>query len=685
MEQVIFLHADEDSEETLSQLQHSLAQRLVLVAPAQMDRLRLSLLLRLARRQIIAQAGQLCVVSEDRLARLLAARMGFSVAATLDEYRGLTPGLRSSSRRYARRPPTRSAPSVFPSPGAVTPSLRPSEREASASGSQGPRPNVIREKPGANLAQMLEDGYLPNPAAIPGLEEEEERAAREERERLHYEIADEEAPSQAQQEAEQHEVRIIARILKTSRAARGANAALSSPATPDSPTDRGGDRPPAEANKPPDRPPDRPEDSAPGAARPPENRTNETDAPQGWDASLRPMLTIDELLLEWGQGNIFDWFERQAARATAAIASRANPLSAAQPAAGAFARASSGAAAAPPQTGAITLGGALRQRGNIRQVFTAVRPPGAVPGGAPAFFWRRLGVIGILTLSLLMLGMGLALIPSAEVHYREEITPYSQMLLLHAGPGAANQQAGKPPIAPVSAEVARFDGVLTAQAPATGQALLPDDPTHPLAYPTRQDIDQLANYLQAQLQRWGEAALRAQQGPGDILGPATVKTEVLVSPPAGERLPAGVTHFQVSLALHLRATLIRHQALLQAAQRLVLQEVQQRKAGFAPREQWPKLRVLSAAPAGPGAAQLDLLVRVQVSTMIGPTLTPAQARAAIAGQEVTDAEAYLSHQPGISAVSIQIQPKWLNRLPIFSSRIRINLESAGATDATYRA
>ena len=107
MEQVIFLHTDEESEETLSQIQKSLAQRLVLVAPAQMDRLHLSLLLRLARRYTIAQAKQLCVVSEDRLAQMLATRMGFAVASTLDEYRGLEPGRSPSFSRRRRRSPAR--------------------------------------------------------------------------------------------------------------------------------------------------------------------------------------------------------------------------------------------------------------------------------------------------------------------------------------------------------------------------------------------------------------------------------------------------------------------------------------------------------------------------------------------------------------------------------------------------
>jgi hypothetical protein len=112
MEQVIFLHADEDSEEALIQIQHSLAQRLVLVAPAHMDQLRLSLLLRLARRYTIAHARQLYLISEDRLAQMLAARMGFAVAATLDEYHGLKPDIRLTLKKRFRRPASSPAPSL---------------------------------------------------------------------------------------------------------------------------------------------------------------------------------------------------------------------------------------------------------------------------------------------------------------------------------------------------------------------------------------------------------------------------------------------------------------------------------------------------------------------------------------------------------------------------------------------
>ncbi len=72
---------------------------------------------------------------------------------------------------------------------------------------------------------------------------------------------------------------------------------------------------------------------------------------------------------------------------------------------------------------------------------------------------------------------------------------------------------------------------------------------------------------------------------------------------------------------------------------------------------------------------LELQIQVQASGFMVPALTPAQARAAIAGMSVKSAEAYLRRQPGISHITIMVQPKWLNRLPIFPARIRINLES----------
>ncbi len=66
---------------------------------------------------------------------------------------------------------------------------------------------------------------------------------------------------------------------------------------------------------------------------------------------------------------------------------------------------------------------------------------------------------------------------------------------------------------------------------------------------------------------------------------------------------------------------------------------------------------------------------IQAAGSIVPALTPDQARAAIAGMSVDDAKRYLHQQAGISDISIMVLPKWLNRLPIFSARIRIKLES----------
>jgi hypothetical protein len=681
MEQVIFLHANEDSEEALSQIQHSLAQRLVLVAPAHMDRLHLSLLLRLARRYTIAQARSLCLVSEDHLAQMLATRMGFATASTLDEYRGLKPGP-LSARKPAHRSTTRLSASRPPIEASDAPG--PLWREAAPSALWGQPPAVHRERPNANLERLLEDGYLPNPAATPDLEEEEERAEREEHERLHYEIADENHPSQAEQEAEQHEARIIARIRKTSQP----GALEPPPATPASPPDWEQRGPSSgqttDARTPPeDLPPEPPAGGALTVPQPPAN-----EAPQGnsqsekRDSNLRSMRTIDELFLERGGGVIFEWFERSAAASAAAIAGHTSLISAAAPASEPLPRSGRGTevtALTVAQTRLALPEEAAHQPGQISQRFKPerqrnrwqLRPPGAAG-------WRRIGVIGVLALSLLMLGTGLTLVPSAEVRYQEEITPYSEAFLLDIRPGASQQQVDARQSAAVPAEVARFDGVLTAQALATGQRPAPGAPDHVVAFPTQTDVDQLVSSLQAQLQPWGEQVLRAQADQGDILGPVIAETETLATPPAGTSLSAGVASFQVSLALHLRATLIHHQKLLQAIQNQLRQDVSRHKPGFVPQPgQSPALTILSVEPAGPGAAQLELLVRAQASVTIGPALTPDQVRSAIAGLAVSDAEAYLNRQPGVTNLSIDVQPKWLNRLPFFSARITINLERSG--------
>src|SRR5579885_2411613 len=266
MEQILFFHRDKErNDQVLSQALHTLAQRLVLVVPLSTDRQRLSMLLRLIRRSASQRAQQLYLVSEDYLLRILAERMGYSVAATLDAYRGLKPGNAPSTRKPARQTPaspsfpaTRPAPNVF----------------------SGQRTPARTQKPGAQLEAILVDGYLPNPGAIPSLEEEEERAERAERERRSYEIADENTPSQAEEEAEAHEESIVATIRKTS--ALGSQTAQPSSEIPLSPDPPGGEEP-----------------SEPGARK------------TAWDGQLRPMRTIDELLAERGQAGIFEWFARQ--------------------------------------------------------------------------------------------------------------------------------------------------------------------------------------------------------------------------------------------------------------------------------------------------------------------------------------------------------------------------------------
>ncbi len=651
MEQVIFLHVDEEREETLSQMQRSTAQRLVLVAPARMDRLRLSLLLRLARRSLIAQAKEVCLVSEDRLARLLAERMGFAVAATLDEYRGLTPGQDSPTRKRASRPAARRA---FPPsrPPAAAPAAPASPRPGAPAFSAPAETTAAQpEKPGANLDKMLVDGYLPNPAATPDLEEEQERAEWEEQERqrqerLHYEI-DEEQPSRAQQEAERHEERITFRILKTSQS----EPSTTSPETNAPPENDLSDLsvPPAERRADVPRPP---EDRAAHG-----NRLSK-DEP----GSLRPMRTIDELLREQGRGEVFDWFEHQATRA-------AKTGDAAPHTTGVATATAVAAVAAPPS--ALPEEAGHQPPPRIPQPARPKRRGRPGPPGASA--WQRAGVIGALALSVLMIGVGLALVPSAEVGYREEISAYSESLLFDIRPDGAALPTTAPSGAPARAELARFDGIMTAQASATGLRAAPGAPNHLVAFPTQADADQTASQLQARLQQWGANALRAQAGPEDILGPIIADEEMLAFPAVGASLPVGISRFQVSVALHLRATLIRRAALLAAARQQLRQDVSRTKPGFAPRSE--NLNILSVVPAGPGEQQLELLVRARANAMIGPSLTPEQARAAIAGLALPEAEAYLDRQPGISAVSISVQPKWLNRLPIFSARIRIILEN----------
>lgn len=272
MEQRIFFHTDEEDEEILSQVQHSQAQRLVMVVPVPMDRSRLNMLLRLIRRSAAQHTQQLYLISEDHLLRILAERMGYLVAATLDAYRDITPEVAISPRKPDKR--------VSEPRSTLRPTTIPPEQGSPIRG----------QKPGAQLEAMLVDGYLPNPAATPSLAEEEERAEREEQERLRYEIADESVSSQAEQEAEAHEARIIATILKTS-AAGSQNAPSPAPANPSGRT---------QAN-------------APSAQDEQSERQGEGGAEE-WNGRLRPMRTIDELLAERGQTDIFDWFARQTTR-----------------------------------------------------------------------------------------------------------------------------------------------------------------------------------------------------------------------------------------------------------------------------------------------------------------------------------------------------------------------------------
>ncbi len=349
MEQVIFLHSDEEIWAMLDQVQQSTAQHLILVLPLSLDQLRLSMLLRLVRRSIALQGKQLSIVSEDRLVRVLAERMGCTVAATLDEHDGLAPGrvpsltkrawrgrkmlwFASRARRHtdkAQTAPQQEQPEKAVSlsldlpPGDAQQQRRQAEETSGQqkrqplTGSQGSHSRGTSGKPSANLDAILVDGYLPNPAATPGLDEEEERTAGEEAPRLHYEIADDTRPSQAQQAAEDHEARITARIRKTS--APGTPTSSASPpiptrethTTPDAPT---GSAPAAEASE-----IDSADDttstvphsvSEPFSLQDSRSMPFESASPtQSTAGRLRPMRSIDELLQERGRESPLDWFE----------------------------------------------------------------------------------------------------------------------------------------------------------------------------------------------------------------------------------------------------------------------------------------------------------------------------------------------------------------------------------------
>jgi hypothetical protein len=368
MEQVIFLHTDDEPWAVLHHVQQSTAQHLILVLPLSLDRLRLSMLLRLIRRSTALQGQQLSVVSEDLLVRMLAERMGCTVSATLDEHDGLAPGRVSPGRKRALRgrkilwfasrtqhhlAQTQSAPKPEPPAKALStssdlsPRERPYEykpaeeppgqrRRPLSVGSQASDSQGTAGKPRANLEAILVDGYLPNPAATPGLDEEEERTAGEEAQRFHYEISDDTRPSQAQQAAEDHEARLTARIRETS--APGTSAASANPpvpvqdeqATSGAPPDSG----PAEASErdladaafnetlleTPGEEASADKDKEASALTPPSSEMLSLQVPrpapsepasptQSTGRRLRRMRSIDELLQERGRESPLDWFE----------------------------------------------------------------------------------------------------------------------------------------------------------------------------------------------------------------------------------------------------------------------------------------------------------------------------------------------------------------------------------------
>lgn len=224
-EHILFFTTEQESLRQLQQIAPVSAGHLLLVLPEGMDRLRVSLFLRLVRRQIAGLALSLTVVSGNRQARILAEQIGFASALTLDDARGLLPGAARTSRHHAHHSLT---PATFPTlqplgtgeppsnlPRPTQPDACTPPPPAAPPASTFPTPTA----PGAYLERLLREGHLPNPAAIPSLEEEAQRAAQEEeaqRSRLSYEITDAHTPTLAQQEAEEHEAQIISTILKTS-------------------------------------------------------------------------------------------------------------------------------------------------------------------------------------------------------------------------------------------------------------------------------------------------------------------------------------------------------------------------------------------------------------------------------------------------------------------------------------
>jgi hypothetical protein len=168
----------------------------------------------------------------------------------------------------------------------------------------------------------------------------------------------------------------------------------------------------------------------------------------------------------------------------------------------------------------------------------------------------------------------------------------------------------------------------------------------------------------------------AQIRSGDTSGPVFTTEQLLALPSIGTPLPDGIRTFQVSLALHLRQVVVRRQTLQQAVWTRMNKDVAQDIHGFTLASgQKLALNVVTGASPGAGTDLPGLHLFIHAGGTIVPAMTPDQARAAIAGMSVDSAESYLRQQPGISAISIVVLPKWLNRLPIFSARIRIKLES----------
>ena len=666
MEQIIFLHNDEAAWDVLRQIQQSTAQRVVLVIPPHLERLRLNMLLRLIRRQTAGQSQHLVVVSEDHLVQVLAERMGCVVAATLDEYHGLLPGYVASPKKGARRPRVSSRAQLPPqdvilSPeGRVTrpaPSLpsgdslrswvkaieaeQPSPRQ---SGQFEPADQEERGKPSANLDTILIDGHLTNPGATPGLDEADELADDDASQRLHYEIVDESHPDQAQQESAAREAHIIAKIRQTS--------ALDPDVTP-------------------------PKTQTPQAKTSPSARAQPEQR-----GRLRPMRSIDELIDEYGHTELFEWLAAQAASPTTNTPASERQTHAAD---------AGRNAATGEQKKSQDQSTPISKRPFIRPFARRTRlhqrnqrqpdhqPPQTNTSNRLArtttTLLRRISIAFILALSLLMTCAGLALLPSAQVSYRIAIEPYSETLTLDAQPGT-----GSPPdIARtgriVPAVVAQFDGVLVAQASATGhQATKAGSPQEMI--PTQSDVDLTASLLRQQLNALGQTTLLTQIRPGDISGPVIATEQIQALPGIGTPLPDGVSTFQVSLALHLRQMIVRQQTLQQTVWARINEDLAHFKHGFTlAAGQRLALNVVTSAPPAIGTALPALRLIIQTAGTIVPALSPDQARAAIAGMSINNATSYLSQQPGISHVSIGILPKWLNRLPIFAVRIRIKLES----------